>query len=702
MSTYSLEDEPRRSAYMELYPLGDARTLVLTEGHVRVEAKADLDDVAARLVADPPDALRAGVEGALQEAAPAPDRVPAATWVVLGSGRLAEVLAGLDAVPRSWPDVLGSLEPGTTYVVPEVAWSSADAPRMEDWTSKVRWLPARLFKGVIEVGPLLGPGAQCRYADLLGRRRAAAYSSLHDQALGEPAKVLNDYPAEHYHRAYAVLRRALEESAARPGEAETTVYCAEIGSGWVRRRPIHALPDAKVPRPRRDLASLIDEEHGLILRTRRITHHRSAPPTLVTVQADVGMTSRVYPFANNSNCQGSVFGDYEAARMGAIGESVERYCANMLDTLPRITASWNDLASAGVRAIDPDQLVLHSPEQYATPGFPLVPFTRELPVSWVPGWSVTTDRATWAPASLVYVNYKLGPYAQEPPTNIASYPGIAAGSTREQAIVSGIEEVVERHATMIWWHNRLELPRLQLPDSVAQVWSYPGSQVQSWSALRLPNEFDIPVVAGIVENTQEELFNIGFAARPRLAQATLKAWTEALTLQEGSRDLLNPNGAYRQAFLNGKLSGKSMKEHRDDRLYMDSYRSDFRDINDLMCQQQFYLDPRARQAVAFLVDTPQTARWEPERDLAVRTLQEYRRRIEPHGYEIIVVDVTTPDVASAGLHVVRVLIPGLVPNFPAGFPMLGREALQMAPVRLGLRDHPLSAGELHYFPLPHA
>ena len=694
-------DDAHRLAYIELYPLAEDRTLLLTEGHLRVEAQSGLDDVAARLVTTPPNRLSVSVEDAIKQA-PVPHSASVPGYVVVGSGRLADALAGVDNVPLSWRDVLESLDPCATYVVPEVAWRSADAPSMDDWTSKVHWLPARIFKGVVEVGPLLGGGTQCRYDDLLGRRRAAAYSSMHDQALGEPTKVLNDYPTDHYHRAFTVLRRALDEAAGRPGEVESTVFCVEIGSGWLRHRPIHALPDARVPRPSRDLASIIDDEHGVILRTRRITHHPSAPPTLVTVQADVGMTSRIYPWANNSNCQGSVFGDYDAARMGAIGESVERYCANMLDTLPRVNASWDELAASGVRAVDPDQLVLHSARQYATPGFPLVPFTRNLPVSWVPGWSLTADRATWVPASLVYVNYRLGPYAQEPPTNIASYPGIAAGSTRAYAIASGIEEIVERHATMIWWHNRLELARLQLPASVARLWEYPGAEVQAWSAVRLPNEFDIPVVAGIVENTKEALFNIGFAARPRLEDATLKAWTEALTLQEGSRDLLNPNGAYRQAFLNGKLSGKSMKEHRDDRLYMDSYRGDFRDINDLMCQQQFYLDPRARQAIASLVDTPQSARWETERDLAARTVEEYRQRIEPHGYEIVVVDVTTPDVASVGLHVVRVLIPGLVPNFPAGFPMLGRNVLQMAPVRLGLRDHPLDESELHYFPLPHA
>ena len=47
------------------------------------------------------------------------------------------------------------------------------------------------------------------------------------------------------------------------------------------------------------------------------------------------------------------------------------------------------------------------------------------------------------------------------------------------------------------------------------------------------------------------------------------------------------------------------------------------------------------------------------------------------------VDVTTADVARTGYRVVRVVVPGLIPNWPAGFPFLGKRRVQDIPVQLG-------------------
>lgn len=283
------------------------------------------------------------------------------------------------------------------------------------------------------------------------------------------------------------------------------------------------------------------------------------------------------------------------------------------------------------------------------------------------------------------------------------YPGIAAGPTREYAIVSGLEEIVERHATMIWWHNRHPLPGVALTDELAAVWAGTPTELgQRATLIHLDNEFNIPVMAGILENTAEHLLNIGFAARPTPTATAFKAWTEALTLQEGSRDMLNGNGAFRQAIDRKEISGQSIKPHRADRRYIDDYRPDFRDVNDLMCQQQIHLDPRARQQIAPWIDAPTTRRIEELPSLPNRDLGTYQQRIESRGYEIIYVDITSPDVASTGLSVVRTIVPGLIPNFPAAFPYLGNRRLQDAPIELGWTKEPLDESALNYFPLPHA
>ena len=76
--------------------------------------------------------------------------------------------------------------------------------------------------------------------------------------------------------------------------------------------------------------------------------------------------------------------------------------------------------------------------------------------------------------------------------------------------------------------------------------------------------------------------------------------------------------------------------------------------------------------------------------------------MEEQDFEVIRVDLTTPDIAAVGLHAVRVVVPGLVANFPAAFPMWGRKRISRVGAGLDWRDVPLDERELSIFPMPHA
>jgi len=144
------------------------------------------------------------------------------------------------------------------------------------------------------------------------------------------------------------------------------------------------------------------------------------------------------------------------------------------------------------------------------------------------------------------------------------------------------------------------------------------------------------------------------------------------------------------------------KPHREDRLYLDSYRSDFHDVTSLMCQLQATLDPRTRERIERWVDVAATRPWRSIPRLESRASTMYRERLERHGLEVFYADLTTTDVAATGMSVVRVIVPGLVPNTPAAFQPFGRGRVQQAAVELGWRDRPLEEDALNTFPLPHA
>lgn len=303
----------------------------------------------------------------------------------------------------------------------------------------------------------------------------------------------------------------------------------------------------------------------------RFVHYPTIPSELVTVQTHVARVNRLYlDWHNDAFSAGSTFGNAEHAYQSAIGEAVERYCGNYMRNAVPEFASYRQLMERDQYALDPDQLVLFSKAMYAVPGCPFVPFTRDTRTYWVRGHSLTHDCPTWLPASLVYVNWHISEYTDGPLTNSTYYPGIAAGMSREQALMSAIQELIERDSAMVWWMNRQPLPAIQLPPELAALWQgKPAESGQRAWAIMLPNEFDIPVFAGVVEQTTEQFLTIGFACRPDPIQAIIKAWAEALTLQEGSRDINDPNGLTRQSISWGWLPESSLKAWRADRSYTD-------------------------------------------------------------------------------------------------------------------------------------
>lgn len=573
--------------------------------------------------------------------------------------------------------------------------------------ARVPWLPLVVERSQVSLGPWVTPGVGAGYEDYLARRIAAAVDDEAERALLAPS-LTGDCGAPPAALG-GTLRAAAEHLAGDPrlraGDSVLT-FVVDTATGRVaeRHHPVLPMPGpGRYHRPRTPEA-LQDPLTGLVTRVRSIRHHPSVPAALETVQADVCTMRRVSRWANSTSCQGSAFGDPAAARAAALGEAAERYCGNMLDTLPVEHGSWRELSRRPIgRVLHPDELVLYSDAQHATPGFPFVRLTSDLPVHWVPGRSLSHDEPVWVPASLVYVNWFTAGFAAAPVTNFCPFAGIAAGPTWEYAVMSALEEVVERHATMVWWLNGGPLPAVEAGPELDALWADVRDRhgQRPW-LLALDNEFGIPVAAGVLRNEVDELLTVGFSARADLRSAALKAWTEALTLQEGARDLLARDGRHWAAMRRGALNGRSFKPWRADRRYLDDFHPAMRDCDDLMVQQQVHLDPRAQARVRHLVEPPVRRSLADVPALPERSLAQYLARVHGQGLEVIVVDITSADVAATGMRVVRVVVPGTVGNAPAAFPFLGRGRVQDLAVELGWRPAPAREEELTLLPLPHA
>lgn len=574
------------------------------------------------------------------------------------------------------------------------------------------WAQLHFEEGKAWMGPIISPARGVRYAEVMVRRRcAAADLAVVDAQLREPARGPLLVPSD-CEVAWLLSLFLVEVDRWLIGSPSSLVgneLEADPVSSQLRLHPVLPLPDrdpADGQSSNERLSGpevLIDSRYGVITQLSRIENDEACPQSLVVIQANVADMGRIFPWATNTICGGTSFDDAATAEAAAVGEAVERYCGNWVHPENVREASYNELVAEGSYAIDPGRLALYSDQQYDAPGFPFTRFTPDLPVHWVEGRSLTRDCSIWVPASIVYVNWYIGPFSDAPKTNFLYYPGIAAGASFDDAVRSGLEELVERDATMIWWANRPTLSAVALPDRLRGLWDGdPAAAGQRAWLIPLPNEFGVPVMAGVVENIEEQMLTIGFAARPDPEDAGLKAWAEALTNQAIARDLQDRDGLFWQAVRAGEKRQGFLKPWREDRAYLDDFRPDCHDVGDLECQLQVYLDPRSIERVRGWVQTPATAELDQLPRLRDRTLATYQSRVERNGFEVIAVDVTTPDVATSGLRVVRTVVPGLVPNFPAAFPFNGGGRLCEAAVTLGWRESPRAEHDLTTVPLAHA
>ena len=465
-------------------------------------------------------------------------------------------------------------------------------------------------------------------------------------------------------------------------------------------------PDANPPGSvgRGRVNRLIDRRTGLITRVVCQPHRERTPRALTTFAGCVSALHCVSNGIADPFGYGSALGNPEAAWWAAVGESVERYCGNIIPRQLR-RAGYAELKNDDCLAIDPASLRLYSDRQYRMPGFPFVPFGSDLAVRWVPTVNLLTGESVLAPASLVYLNPYRGLGSEEPRTNFIIYAGIAAGGSVADAQRAAIEEVIERDATTIWWHSGGPAAGIRL-DSIpglVSILSDPEADYLRWTLVHIPTIFGVPVVGALVEDSSLGIFAFGCACRANPEEAAIKAAAEALQVYILAMDLLEEKSPLWRAVKSGALEAEAYTPHRADRTYRDAFRPDYLDVTDLAMQVQLWLDVRLHDSLLDRLQRPK--RWVRLDDLPCirgdRLVDEYVNIITKSGFSIFGADLTTPDVLAGGLHVVRVVIPGMYGNAPPAFPFLGGQRLYTDPVRLGLVAD-LKEDDLVRRPLPFA
>ena len=367
--------------------------------------------------------------------------------------------------------------------------------------------------------------------------------------------------------------------------------------------------------------------------------------------------------------------DADLSRIKAIAEGLERYSSCVYDERQFIWATAEEL---GDEALDLDTLPRCSTAELSHPRCPVLAAHKRAPLRWVRGISLTSSRPVWIPAILVYLH--LSPLSAGERITLPISTGCAAHLTLEQALLSGLCEVIERDAISLVWLQQLSLPRIELDE------------VPAWL-----NDF-------IARNeTSRDVTQIFFDATSELGVPTVYS----LQLSPGNETLaalvmcsteLDPAIAIAKVMRESASSRIAIQQTRPVPESWDEFIDVFHGAtymghSDRLPAYDFLLNSKG---VRRLSEMPVLATGNPRLDL-----RNVLSRLSRREMEAFAVDLTTDEAKRAGMWVVKTIVPALQPlSFSYRARYLGHPRLYEAPQFMGFQARPES--EINSWPQPFA
>jgi ribosomal protein S12 methylthiotransferase accessory factor len=229
----------------------------------------------------------------------------------------------------------------------------------------------------------------------------------------------------------------------------------------------------------------------------------------------------------------------EQAKVSAIMEGIERYCAEVHDRPLR-----RELTASAVRkgAVDPRSLILPQGAEVAL---------SYGPVAWTPAYDIEGGEVM-VPANAVF-----HPYVPKGDVMLfrSSTNGLASGNTMEEAVLHGLLELIERDSWSIAEARRRFRAGIDPSSSekIARVLEMFTSQGVEVQLKDLTSDLGVPTVAAVADDVRMRdagLLTLGMGADMDAESAALRALVEVaqsrLTQIHGAREDTTRADASRQ------------------------------------------------------------------------------------------------------------------------------------------------------------
>lgn len=400
--------------------------------------------------------------------------------------------------------------------------------------------------------------------------------------------------------------------------------------------------------------------------TPRIHFNRQAHdrPKLFNVRLDL----RQDPAQTDGRLSGdSGFGgsfDAEEAMSKAFGETLERHFLTRYKRSSLKRASYAQMQTARKRMLDIHTLNGFLPWQKAA--FPILDTSDASPLYWIEGERLSDGSRTWLPAQLVFWNYL---HKDEKMLARVTTSGCAGHFSREEAILSALFELIQRDGFLVYWLNGLAPDRLDPSSStdpdVRHMLTYLERYRMEPVFLNTTSDIGVPSITSVLidrHSPDGPVISVGGGTGFDPAKALVQAAIEAILVNSyvTARDRFTLPKEYRP-FLDENIA-------RKERLTM--WRGD-----EMLDTLSFFLSG----TTVPLSDTfPETDPSDP-RD----QLQRVTSALTRLDYEIYLYEVKDPVLSTLGFHVVRAIVPQLVPLYLREYAApLGAPRLRSVPQKL--------------------